>query len=314
MNKKARSVLMKVLLLVSGVFFITCTPPIEGDFSLIVKLHNEVGGGLPSYSPCWSSDGSLIYFITSWDTLQSGYPTDQVWSISVLTGSLRQITYQECIETGIHGIDISKEDNRCITYWPHGNGKIYVFETETWEKIDSILPVEESQPGIHCDFYYPKFSYESNEVAYYLYHILEDSSYLRKVSFSDSTDDLILTVKQNWFFAPGPGDTLFAIGDTIFNSKTNERIPINIDLPTTGSVNWNPANSSEVIISTGIYGDVYIFNLESSNKTRLDIRLPSNHIVNDARYSPDGERIVLEIEEVGDGTSEYGIWIFTFEE
>lgn len=285
----------KTILVFLGLFacvLLSCTPPIEGELTVLVDWDDV---GVTAESPAWSSDGSKVFFISTWDST-GNYDTSRVWCVDVNTGETTLVSPEaQELDNLVLEIDIDPVDNRCLTYWPHWNGWIRVFDTETWTQIESIRPPEDYRINEHVKRYYPRFSYESNRALYYFYHNIDnDSSYLHKVNLEDSTDEVILTVQQSWFFAPGPGDTLFAIGDTVYNLNTNERISMGLaGLPSTGSVNWNPANSDELVIAKGEKRDLYVYNLETRELTQLKTDFARNVWIEDARFSPDGNRIVF---------------------
>jgi len=294
--KSSKVLFLGIVALVSGGAFISCTPPIEGELTPLVKFQDYVYEVL-LVSPCWSSDGLNVYFTSIWDSLEFTR-TYRVWCVDVKTEAMEQISTGNI---SIVGIDISKEDNLCVTYW----GELFhVLDAHTWTELVSLEP---QASGVS---YSPRFSYESDRVFYYMYEIPSGSTYLRKVNLKDSTDEVILTVKQGGYCDPGPGDTLFAIHDTIYNVKSNKRIPIGIDLPSTGTVNWNPADPSELLISTGVKHELYIFDLETRELTELNVKATNSNTILDAKFSPDGKRIVLATKSIGDAVCYEKIWIF----
>jgi len=305
--------LKKHILVFLGLFacvILSCTQQIEGELTILVDWDDE---GVTASSPEWSSDGSKVFFISTWDST-GNYDTSRVWCVNVNTGETTLVSPEE-YPVDYRKIDVDLIEDRCVTYWPSLYGLFRVYDTETWSQLDSVLPPEDFETKSITTIYYPKFSYESNQVFYYMYHVLGDASYLRKVNLVDSTDEIILTVKQSWFFAPGPGDTLFAVGDTIYNLNTDERISMGLEeLLSTGSMDWNPANPDELIIAKGIRRDIYIYSIEHRELTRLDTDFGSGAIVEGARFSPDGDRIVFSVDVPVGGTFIDKIWIFEPEE
>jgi len=264
---------------------------IKGELTLLVDNSQTTAD-----SPCWSSDGSKIYFVSSEDLYSPG----QVWSINLADETQKQLSEEEVKE-----IDISRDGNLCVTYL---DGWIRLLDTETWTQRDSIAVPEEAKTA--KNFYPPKFSHQSDKIIYYLYYLFSDSSYLHKVNLVDSTDELILAAKRGFVFAPGPGDTLFALGDTIYNLNSQERIPIDIPDDLIEFIYWNPVVPTELVISTGPQDDIFLFDLETQKATRIDIRSTEASWVGYARFSPDGERIVFATLDAGGSWFVCRIWLF----
>ncbi len=262
---------------------------IEGELTLLVDNKETT-----AYSPCWSSDGSKIYFVSA----EGIHPYDnpgQVWSVNITDGTPEQISQKE-----VWRIDISPEGDLCVTYL---DGWIRLLDTDTWTQLDSLPVPEEFKEDWRNDFYAPRFSYESDQIIYYLYYLYSDSRYLHKVNLDDSTDELILAAERGSVFAPGPGDTLITLRDTIYNLNSTERIPLNIDFDDIESLDWNPTLPTELLIATNSHKYLFIFDLETREVTKIDISSTDAGWVGDASFSPDGERIVFTTTNSG------GIWV-----
>lgn len=266
---------------------------VKGELTLLVDNKETT-----AYSPCWSSDDSKIYFVSSEDLYSPG----QVWSINLADETQKQLSEEEVKE-----IDISPAGDLCVTYL---DGWILLLDTETWTQLDSLPVPEEFKEDWRNDFYAPRFSYESDQIIYYLYHLYSDSSYLHKVNLADSTDELILAAERGSVFAPGPGDTLFVLRDTIYNLNSQERIPIDIPDDLIEFVYWNPAVPTELIISTGPHEDIFIFDIQTQKANRIDTRSTEASWVGYAKFSPDGERIVFATLDAGGSWVVSRIWLF----
>lgn len=267
---------------------------IHGDTELLVDDPDH-----PVHSPRWSSDGSKIYFIL-------GKQNDDPWAIgSVWSFNLSDNTQTQITEEEIWDFDILATGNLAVTweaYW------FWIRDLETWDVLDSIKPCEEAmEVWVFID--QPKFSYESEELLYYTYWVAPDSIHLHRMDLADLADEEILFSKgEKRIFAPGPGDTLIALNDTVYNLTTGEQIPIPIK---TGlkELQWNPVVPAELLISLGDNG-LFLFNLVERKTYRIEINTPKGYDIVDARFSPDGESIVLLASWNGDGFFENQIWLF----
>lgn len=269
---------------------------VKGELSLLVDNTETT-----AYSPCWSSDGSKIYFISAEDIHPYDNP-GQVWSVNITGGTPKQITQE-----AVWRIDISPTGDLCVTYL---DGWIRLLDTETWTQLDSLPEPEEFKEDWRNDFYAPRFSYESDQIIYYLYHLYSDSSYLHKVNLADTTDELILAVERGSVFAPGPGDTLFVLRDTIYNLNSQERIPIDIPDDLIEFVYWNPAVPTELIISTSPHEHIFIFDIQTQKAERIDTRSTEASWVGNASFSPDGERVAFATLDAGGSWVVSRIWLF----
>ena len=280
-----------------GTLVVSCNEDvIEGELILLVDNKETT-----AYSPCWTSDGSKIFFVSAEDIHPYDNP-GQVWSVNITDGTPEQISQKE-----VWRIDISPEGDLCVTYL---DGWIRLLDTETWTQLDSLPVPEEFKEDWRNDFYAPRFSYESDQIIYYLYHLYSDSSYLHKVNLADSTDELILAAERGSVFAPGPGDTLFALRDTIYNLNSQERIPIDIPDDLIEFIYWNPIVPTELVISTGPHEDIFIFDIQTQKANRIDTRSTEASWVGYARFSPDGERIVFATLDAGGSWVVSRIWLF----
>ncbi|MBN2378818.1 WD40 repeat domain-containing protein [candidate division WOR-3 bacterium] len=259
---------------------LTCGADIKGDLTLLVEQES-------AYSPQWSTDGTKIYFVESLDEMDAFGP-GYVWSVDISNKQVRQES-----EDTLGVIDFSPAGNLCVTYLEQEKW-IRVFDTETWTLFDSIAMPDEAFEDWRNKFYSPRFSYDSNDVFYYHYHVYSDSSYLHKVNLVDFTDEVILTTSGSSPLAPGPGDSLIAFGDTIYNLNSQERIFIDIPEEYIQSSDWNPADPKELLISSGPQDDILVFDLDTKEASRLDIhKTVKSGWVGDAQYSPEGDRIVF---------------------
>jgi len=292
--KRMWSVLRVGLIIGATVTLVSCNV-IQGELTLLVEERS-------AYSPCWASDGSKVYFVASEDALNP-VALGQIWSVDIEDKTQKKVSEEEVKE-----IDISRDGDLCVTYLDEW---ILVLNTETWTQRDSIHLPEEATGDWRNKFSAPRFSYETNEVIYYHYHVYSKSSYLHKVNLVDSTDQLILTTEGASVVAPGPGDTLLAFGDTIYNLNSQERIPIDIPDDYIQSIDWNPAVPTELVVSTGPQDDIFLFDLETQKATRIDIRPTiKSGWVGSARFSPDGDKIVFGTLDAEGTWSLCKIWLF----
>jgi len=305
----------KVLLLSLGlaIFFMcgsSCKPEVEYEVipgTLTLLVPGGIESDASATSPCWSSDGSVIYYTYQEPQIAPyGFPAP-VWSVNVADSTRKKITDDE-----IGKIDISRQGNLCVYYkQEYTDDWIIIMETETWTPVDTILPVEKAKHSKLGDICEIRFSYEysdSNRILYYLYSE-NGITHLNRVNLDDSTDVMIVEDCHSVNFAPGPGDTLFAFTGAIVNLNTGEKIVTEIGPGYEGSLDWNPADPGELLVAGGISKEAYVCDLDS-NKIRM-------FTVNDemiwcAKYSPDGKRIAVEsLLDISEGNFERGsIWIF----
>lgn len=288
---KKTSFILTVALL--GTALLSCTPHIEGELTLLVENHLEA-----TYSPCWSADGSKIYFIHSDDPRNPDEP-GQIWSVNLADEALEMV----CGDT-FQAMDVSRHDGICLPTWFDDDDWIRAVDIETWTTLDSIRPE---------DIYgYPRFSYESSEVFYYIYRKQGwDSTYLYRVERTSGTDEVIFVAGKGYSVAPGPGDTLFAIGDAIYNINSSERIPLDLDPQFDAALDWNPANPSELLIyQRESNRNILLFNLETGKTSKVDASPEEAAWIDNPTFSPDGKRIALEAAQGGDSFYDYQIWIF----
>lgn len=270
---------------------------IKGELTLLVENHLEA-----TYSPCWSWDGSKIYFIHSEGPRNPDEP-GQIRSVNVADQTLALIC-----ENTFCAIDVSRQDNLCLPTWYNGDDWIRVVDIETWTTLDSILPE-------HI-YGYPRFSMESSQIIYYIDREQGwDSTLLHKVDLSSSTDEIILVAGPGYSVTPGPGDTLFAIGDTIYNINNAERIPLDLDPLSDATLDWNPANHLELLIcEERTDRHILLFNLGTRKSRRVNAVPNLAAWIHNPTFSPDGKRIAFEAAEGADSFYDYQIWIFDFEE
>jgi len=259
---------------------LTCSAEIDGELTLLLEQES-------AYSPQWSSDGTKIFFVESLDEMVAFGP-GYVWSVDVNSKEVNQVS-----DDTLGIIDFSPDGNLCVTYIEEEKW-IRVFDTETWTQLTSIAMPDEALEDWRNKFSSPRFSYESNDIIYYHYHIYSDSSYLHKVNLVDSTDEVILTTSGASFLAPGSGDTLITFGDTIYNLNSQERIFIDISEEFIQSADWNPADPRELLISSGPQDDILVFDLDTREASTLDIhKTVKSGWVGDGQYSLEGDRIVF---------------------
>ncbi|MBN2379405.1 PD40 domain-containing protein [candidate division WOR-3 bacterium] len=277
---------------IAGALLLSCDT-IQGDLRLI---SSESFG---SHSPVWTSDGKSIYFVVA-----SGmggnipYGGGPVWRFDLGANNLTQITEEEFS----YGDDSSPQGDYILK---GEDGKWVMLQVGTWEEIISYTPPQQvidnwgSVKG-------PKFSYESNNVIYYSYcDNGTDSVYIHRVNLEDITDERILTRNVKRGFAPGPGDTLIAFIDTIYNLNNKEVIPV-----TLGAVflDWNPTNPNELLVSTTNDKDMYLFDIQTQEPQRINAGPPKTYNIDEAKFSPDGDKIVFTARRNSDGLQE--VWLF----
>lgn len=223
---------------------------IYGDRELLVEDPQNV-----VHSPHWSADGSKIYYILGENNAEP-HSRGPVWSYDLVNNTQTQITEEEFWD-----LSVSPSGNLAITdegYW------YWIWEVETWNIVDSFRVSEEAIPHWSA-LTKPEFSYESENVFYYTYWVKPDSIFLRCVNLADSTDEELLTAHgERNIIAPGSGDTLFAVNDTIYNLNSNDKIPIGI---TPNALQWNPAVPTELLICTGEDNDLFLFDLDDEKPT-----------------------------------------------
>lgn len=309
--KKLKFVFWGVAVLAAVGFLVSCDNDddievIEGELTLLVKGGTHMDSPNATY-PCWSSDGSVIYYVLS--HTPDDWNIGQVWSINVDDSSTKMITEYE-----IREFDISRQGNLCLFYEYEGTEDwIRIMETETWTAIDSVQPVEEAKHTHSGDVFDVKFSYEysdSNRIFYYLYNEHKVGSHLNKVNLDNSTDEKIVSDCHSTHLATGPGDTLFAFDGNIINLNTGEKTTLEVS---GGSLDWNPADPRELLVAGGIKKEVYVCDLDSNKIRRFSV---DNEWIFNARYSPDGKRIAVGSQlSISEGGGVWGsIWIFDPEE
>ncbi|MBD3286139.1 hypothetical protein GF359_06470 [candidate division WOR-3 bacterium] len=299
MKKRLTFLGMSVIIL--GGILLSCTPTIEGDLRMLVENTFEA-----AYSPRWSMDGSKLYFIQIDIPESASNPREpdtpgEIWAIDVST--LEQTLI--CEDT-FAALDIFREEDICLPTPYIGDDWIRTVEIETWTIVDSI-EVEEI-------YGYPRFSMESSQVIYYVYRGKGwDSTYVYKADLEDDTTELILVAGQGISVTPGPGDTLFAVGDTVYNIKNGDRIPLDIDPASDAAVEWNPVNPSELVVcEERTDKEIFLFNLETGKRSRIKSIPDQAAWVHNPVFSPDGTMIAFEAAKGGDSFYDYSIWVLEF--
>lgn len=262
---------------------------IQGDLELLVDESAS------AWSPCWSTDGTKIYFILGEEVDE--YEDDEpgyVWSLEVETGSRKQISDQPLGEL-LGEIETSRYDDLFISAW---KGWIRILDIETWTQLDSFPAARENY------LHQPKFSYESDQVIYYTLWAT-NSVFLHRINRADSTDEELIASGPGFVFAGGPGDTLVALSDTICNLNSGEKIPLGI---TPQSLDWNPVVPTEILICTYDDEDLFIFDLETQKLRRINASPKETYNSREARFSPHGDRIVFTAFRDSDGRRQ--IWLF----
>lgn len=291
LNENLKRIL--IIGIIFGGVFLSCEKPVEVELELIFEDQNH-----PAHSTEWSADSSKIYFILGND--QSWYESEgPVFCLDLERDSVYKITDQE-----IEDFEVSQSGNLAVTwqnYW------IQVGDLATWNLIDTL------KPSITYPIAQPKFSYESDQIIYYtrfaLGHGQSDTVFLHRSNLNDSTGmDLLSSAGKNMVFAPGPGDTLFALDDTIFNLKNGEKIPLKVKA---GCLHWNPAVPTELLILPEEFGNMnlYIFDLNTRKLRKLDASTESTNMNIEARFSPDGKIVVLAASNGGDAIFYNQIWL-----
>jgi WD40 repeat protein len=260
-------------------FMASCST-IQGDLELLVDDLTW------SHTPAWSSDCSRIYYSDDNNVL---------WRIDLASNNRTKVT-----DEPVGGFD----------YTPHGdlalsggaNRWIIVFELDTWTRVDSVQFSPDAQfdwSGVHL-----RFSYESSQIIYYCYKNT-DTIFLRRINLDDSTDELLVRKGLGACFAPGPGDTLVALWDTVYNLRSGERVPLPVEPQ---SLQWNPAVPGELLISTWHDSDLFLFDVGTRKMRRVNAGPPGTFVTEVARFSPDGKKIVLVATQLSSGKNQ--IWLF----
>lgn len=284
-----RIFMCSVVLLLSTFVVVSCEKPIEGELSYLLEDTLQI-----AHAPRWSYDGSKVYFIFG-DAGTIG----EVGVFDLNTSIQTQIT-----ELPFGSIDLSQVADLALTL---DGFSFRVRDSQTWNVIAEYQPCSKAVEVVD---HQPQFSYKSEQLIYYSYWIVPDSTFLNVINRSDSSDTNILMVIFNRgdirVFAPGPGDTLVALNDTVYNLTSGERIPTKVKPE---ALNWNPANPDELLIATGKDSDLFLFNIETRKLERINVELPRWYVTTDARFSPDGKRIVLVGTYYGDGYQGDYLWL-----
>jgi len=266
---------------------LSCNPSIDGELTLLVeKLDHESGF---SHSPCWSSDATKVYYLSHWGNGEEYSSNYVIRSIDLSDHSTRKVLDNNY---DIGWMDVSHVSDICVTYSLDKLEEWLLYDLENSTLVDSI----------NCSAQKQKFSLESDQIIYY-----SANDGIHKFNLADSSDEIFWTRGSGSDFAPGPGDTLFARGDTVFNINTGEAIPIGIAKVDMHCMNWNPAVAEELVLTT--VRDLHIFNLETEQLHRLDIRDVNVTHLEDAKFSPDGKRIIFSC-SVGRDLQRDEIWMF----
>ncbi|MBD3286138.1 hypothetical protein GF359_06465 [candidate division WOR-3 bacterium] len=289
---KTRLTFLGISVIILGGFLLSCTPPIEGELTMLVEYDTRED----ITSPHWSSEGSMIYFIH-----MGPDDVSQIWSVDVATCSLTLIRDEYFYE-----MDVSRTDDLCSPAHRDYNDSIRVYDLETWDQVYTVF-----QENIYD---YPKFSVESSHIVYYN-ECGEgwDSTLLHKVDLESQTNEVILDAGPGYYsVTPGPGDSLFVLGDTIYNINTAERIPLELGFPTSVNYDWNPLNSWELIVCDGV-GDkcITLLNLETKERQRVKVTLDGLQVASleNPVFSPDGKRIAFVAVRGADSFYRYQLWI-----
>ncbi|MBN2379406.1 PD40 domain-containing protein [candidate division WOR-3 bacterium] len=276
---------------IAGALLLSCNT-IQGDLELLVDEPTS------AHSPAWSSDGSMIYYILGSDPeVDLPEPKGYLYSLDVETKEIQQLSTEE-----IWGFETSPYNDYALTSegpW------FWIWDIEDWEKVDSCQPCQEAIEN-WSNIIQLKFSYESSRIVYYSYWI-EDSLFLRRINLEDSTDELVMT-KKEWkhIMAPGPGDTLLALIDTIYNLNSDDKIYVEHEPQ---YLHWNPADPQQLLISSGKQDkDLFMYDLRDKKLKRINsspFRISSS---DEAKFSPDGTKIVFKCVPKSEGSTQ--IWLF----
>lgn len=279
-------------LIVLAAMLATCEKPIEGELTMLLGGPEYIPAEF--YSPCWSYDGSKVYFTSNLDTTQGdGTGPFRIWSIDVESGKKETVSTDEY---PYYDFDVSSCSDLGLFY-SEDSGFI-IYDLVDWTVKERIFL--DSSWGL------PKFSLESEQI---LYYTTRSRGPLLKYDREDSTDEVIIESGDGGTFAPGPGDSLFALGDTIHNINTDERIYLPVDPQLVKGMNWNPANPNELLIVDSD-GRLAIFNIETRRKSIVDIRSTRIDLVMGARFSPDGSSIVFTGIIPADAIVESQMWLW----
>jgi len=270
------------------VLLLSCAPwPVEGELTLLVDdLDN---GSWFTVSLCFSHDGSKVYYLS----LGPDYDPDyfQIWSVDILDKTVnREIDYGY----EILWMDVSHNRSICLMVCDIEYDDFFLYDLETSRFTDTI-----QFSGLS-----PKFSLETDSIIYSL-----STSGIWKINVNDESEEIVCSRGTGSAYAPGPGDTLFAVGDSVFNINTGEAIHILVSEEEVYSMNWNPAKDDELLIATGLERDLFIFNIASRDLYRLDLGDANHTIIRDANFSPDGEKIVF-YSTLGGWHSKDKVWLF----
>lgn len=283
-------------LIVLVILFASCEKPIEGELEQLLNNKQQT-----AICPRWSYDGSKIYFIYN-----SGTNSGRLGIYDFATGE--DTPYND---PWTHGFDISRFSDLMLT---NEGGWFWIRKPETWEVVDSSKACEKALEVVST-IHRPKYSYESSKSFYYVFWREPDSLFLHKVDLSPHSDEELLIIRSNetTVLAPGPGDSFFAISDTVYNLKSGEKIPLSI-WPI--ELQWNPADPNELLVVAASDEDLYVFNIEERKLRRIKVGLPEGYknFVQDARFSPDGKSIVLVGEQYSDGGGPLYLWLYKIKE
>jgi WD40 repeat protein len=289
---------MKVILgfiplIVLVLMLASCEKPVEGELEQLLNNKQQT-----AICPRWSYDGSKIYFIYN-----SGTNSGRLGVYDFATGKDTALN-----DPWMHGFDISRFSDLMLT---NEGGWFWIRKPETWEVVDSSKACEKSSLWIVP----PRFSYESENVLYYMYWVESDTVFVNRINREDETDvELFYILSQKTAdFAPGPGDTLFAISDTVYNLNSGEKVPLGVR---SIQIQWNPADPNELLVVAASDEDLYVFNIQERKLRRIRVGLPEGYknYVEDARFSPDGKSIVLVGEQYSDGGGPLYLWLYKIEE
>lgn len=284
-------------LIVLAIIFASCEKPIEGELERLLDDTQQAAN-----TPRWSYDGSKIYFI-----YDSGTNSGRLGVYDFSTGEDTALS-----DPWMPGFDISRFSDLILT---NEGGWFWIRKPETWEVVDSSKACEKALDVV-LTIHGPKYSYESSQSFYYLFWREPDSLFLHKVDLSLHSDEevLIINSEERGAFAPGSGDTLFAISDTMYNLKSGEKIPLGIR-PI--ELQWNPAAPNELLVvkAAAKDEDLYLFSLQERRLNRIKVELPEIYSsTSDARFSPDGKSIVLVGEQYSDGGDPLYLWLYKIKE
>lgn len=257
----------------------------------------------PVHSPEWSADGSKIYLVMG--EYNGWYESEgPVYSIDLATKDTAMIT-----EGPIGYFDISPKKDIAAT---EAGWRFWFWYTDTWERIGMFKPCQKAIDNELISSG-PVFSYESEDVVFYSYLVFNygypDTAFLNRINLKDSTDtEILISISSKTVLAPGPGDSLIAMSDTIFNLNSGEKIPLKVKA---GCMDWNPADPTQLLIVPEELGDMYqyIFDLETRKLQKIDANTESTNMNIEARFSPDGKTIALAASNAGDGEFYNQLWL-----